>query len=289
MKLLVLITLLFTCCFVSTPSGAQEPVPATITTPDVEKIETETVKNNWPTFEAAFKDGVTSYESKKYPEARLAFSRALELNPESLNTLVNLGMTEFQLGEKGLAVALLRKAVEIDPNFSTSQAALQFILPQLDVKEIPHEIQWSETLRDSVIVTVSLNTYLGLTALFLFAAGWLWFQYIGRRKKALQEESAMPTFPLVATFALIGFLCFGFLTLYKTWDHQIPRGTVTTEKVAVLSAPDEKSPSLFDLYSGLEVIIHQTEGEWAQVTYPGALSGWIPKASVMPTSGKRLW
>ena len=127
MKLLVLIPLLFTCCFVSTPSGAQQANTPSITTPDVEKVDVETVKNKWPTFEAAFKDGVASYEAKQYQEARLAFGRALELNSESLNTLVNLGMTEFQLGEKGLAVALLRKAVTLDPNFSTSRAALDVL------------------------------------------------------------------------------------------------------------------------------------------------------------------
>lgn len=299
MKLLVLIPLLFTCCLLSTPEGsfalAQEPVvqeskvtdaPAKIET---EKSDADAIKNKWPTFEDAFKDGVTSYEAKKYPEARLAFSRALEFNSESLNTLVNLALAEFNLGEKGLAVALLRKAVDIDPNFSTSQAALNFILPQLDVKEIPHEIQWSETLRDSVLVPVSLNTYLGLTALFLFAAGWLGFQYIGRRKRALKEETALPGFPVVAALALVGFLSFGFLTVYKTWDHQVPRGTVVTQKIAVLSAPDAQSPALFDLYSGLEVIVHQTQGDWAQVTYPGALSGWIPKGAVFLTSGKKLW
>lgn len=283
MKLLVLISILFTCCLLSTPSGAQETVQ-----PKVEET-TPAAKTNWTSFEAAFKDGVTSYESKDYEKARLAFSRALEFNSESLNTLVNLGMTEFHLGEKGMAVALLRKAQDLDPDFSTTQSALGFILPQLDVKEIPHEIQWSETLRGSVITTVSLNTYLGLTALFLFASGWLGFQYIGRRKRALKEETALPGFPIVASIAIVGFLSFGFLTIYKTWDHQIPRGTVTVQKIAVLSAPDAKSPSLFDLYAGLEVIVRQSEGEWAQVTYPGALSGWIPKTSLMLTSGKKLW
>ena len=75
----------------------------------------------------------------------------------------------------------------------------------------------------------------------------------------------------------------------KLVDLQIPRGTVIADKTSVYSAPDEKSVALFDLYGGLEVILDSQKDSWVQVTYPGGLTGWIPKTSMLQTSGRKMW
>jgi hypothetical protein len=64
---------------------------------------------------------------------------------------------------------------------------------------------------------------------------------------------------------------------------------VVSEKTTVYSAPNDKSAALFDLFAGLEVVLDQSNDQWVQVTYPGALTGWIPKSSVFQTSGRGLW
>lgn len=242
-----------------------------------------------PDFEQSFQTGVAKYQEKKYDEARLSFEKALQQNPQSVQTLVNLALAQFQLGKKGEAVALLRKAHNLDPDFSTPQAALKFIVPQLDVKEIPHEIQLWETIRSRFIVPFSMTAFLALTALAFFSTGWLFTVYFGKRRKALKEDLSLPAFPTIPTVIAVIFVGVLTLTILKAWDYQVPRGTVILEKVTVLSAPIEKSPALFDLYSGLEVVLNNTEGDWVQVTYPGALTGWIPKNSVFQTSGRTLW
>lgn len=242
-----------------------------------------------PTFEAAFQTGVGQYQAKKYDEARLSFGQALERDPQSVQALTNLALAQFQLGKKGEAVALLRRAQNLDPDFSTPRAALNFILPQLDVKEIPHEIQLWETVRSTFVVPFSLTGFLALTAMTLFSAGWLFLQYAGKRRRALNEGRGRPPFPTIPTFIFLIFLAMSSLTVLKAVDHEIPRGTITAVKVPVLSAPAESGAALFEVYSGLEVILGTVSQDWVQVTYPGAMTGWIPKSTVLQTSGRGLW
>ncbi len=275
-----------TATSISAPAAPSPTATAeTVSTPPAQLADQQT----WPNFEKAFEAGVTNYQAKKYDEARLAFTQALEKDPLNVQALTNLALVQFQLGKKPWAVALLRKAQALKPDFSTPKASLEFILPQLDVKEIPHEIQMWESIRSSFIVPFTLNGYLGLTALCLFATGWLWLQYIGQRREAFRDEKSLPPFPLIPTLITIIFIGVLSLTLMKVIDQGIPRATIVNDKVTVFSAPNEQSVALFDLFGGLEVVLGQQNADWVQVTYPGALTGWVPKSSLFQTSGRSAW
>ncbi len=293
MKLRILKILILSvtfCCSWQTTSWAQETQePAAAAAPESSPKPPSAESQSWPSFEKAFQAGVANYQSQKFEDARLAFTQAVEKEPKSVQALTNLALVQFQLGQKAWAVALLRKAHNLDPNFSTPKAALDFILPQLDVKEIPHEIQLWETIRSSFVVPYSLTGFLGMTALSLFAFGWLILKYFGQRREAFREEKALPSYPLIATLIGLVFLASLTVTTLKIWDGEIPRGTVVAEKVTVYSAPSDKSVALFDLFGGLEIIMNTADSDWVQVTYPGALTGWIPKSSVFQTSGRQQW
>lgn len=269
-----------------------QPEPSS-TAVDAPAQDAEGSKNvevsTWPTFEKAFEAGIANYQAKKYDEARLAFSQALQKEPLNVQALTNLALVQFQLGQKAWAVALLRKAHNLDPDFSTPQAALKFILPQLDVKEIPHEIQMWETVRANFIVPFTMTGFLALTALCLFATGWLWLQYFGKRREAFRDEKPLPPFPTIPTIIALIFVAALSLTLMKAIDQGIPRATVITDKTTVYSAPNEQSVALFDLFGGLEVVLKQDNENWIQVTYPGASTGWVPKSSLFQTSGRTAW
>lgn len=253
----------------------------------------ETESQKAPNFEEAFKQGVELYQNKKFSESTERFRQALEFQPLNVSGLTNLAIAEFEAGHKPIAVALLRKALAIDPEFSTPEAALKFILSQLEVREIPHEIQLRETLRTQFLAPVSWSAYLSMTFIFLVSGGWLLIGYLGGRRRAIKNENPLPPFPSIGVIFLVGFLLTSFLSAAKFIDYQVPRGTIVADKITVMSAPDLKSVSLFDLYGGHEVILEKldssTKDEWVQVTYPGALSGWVPKSAVYPTSGKGLW
>jgi len=244
-------------------------------------------------FDEAFKAGISSYQSKNMPDAIKQFQQALEFQPNNVSALTNLALAQFEDGHKPIAVALLRRSLAIDPDFSTPEAALKFILPQLELREIPHEIQFRETLRTQFLAPIPWPAYLLMSLLFLLAGGWLILGYLGARRRAVKGELPLPPFPSVGVLFVIVFLVSSLLSAAKFVDYQIPRGTVISDKVTVRSAPDLNSVALFDLYGGHEVIIDKLDStskdQWVQVTYPGALSGWIPKESIYPTSGNGLW
>lgn len=237
-------------------------------------------------FQESFQAGVQFYQNKKFPEAKEAFQKALELEQNNLQAMTNLALSNFQIGEKGWALALLRKAQNIDPDFSTPNSALKFILPQLEVKEIPHEITTWETIRSRFIQPFSQASFVVLTAIFLFAAGWTLIQYFSAKQKAEAEEKPYPAFPFMGLIYSLGFLFLFFLMLGKFYDLSLTRGTVVANKVSVLTLPDEKAPMLFDLYAGLEVLVLKNEAGWSQVQYPGGMTGWVKENSIFITYGK---
>lgn len=236
-------------------------------------------------FSSLFNEGVKQYQAKEFEKAAESFSKSLELDPHNATALTNLALVQFQLKQKGLAIALFRRALEVNPELPTARAGLKFAISQLEIKEVPHKIETYENLRTKVLQPVPLLVYQVLTALLLFAAGWILINYWSHRKKAIAEEKAFPQFPYIGVLLALGFVVsLGLLSL-KLYDQTIQRGTIITEKVSLQAAPGENQVPVLDLYAGFEVIIHQTSGDWVQVTYPGSLTGWMPKASLYLTSG----
>lgn len=238
-----------------------------------------------PSFQSLFQDGIKYYQEKKFTEAKDIFQKAVDLNPKNVQAITNLGLTYFQIGEKGFALALMRKAHSLDPDFSTPISAIEFIQSQLTVKEIPHEINSWETLRTQFIQPFSQFAFVVLSALLLFAAGWTWIQFFSQRKKAETEEKPYPQIPLLGIIYSVCFTVLFTLMLAKFYDHFQVRGTVVAEKSPVLSLPNEKAPTLFELYSGLEVLVLKKETDWFQVRYPGGMIGWIKNNHLFITHG----
>ncbi len=240
-------------------------------------------------FDSAFQTGLKNYQEKHFDLSVSAFQKALELSPKNISTLTNLALAQFQNGQKGWSIALLRKALNFDPEDPTARAAYDFILPQLEVKEIPHELLWSETLHARVLSPFSLFWFSCLAALFIFSAGWSILTYIGKLKRSQLKETVPPSFSSLTIFFLLGAVVFLLLLGLKIVDQSQTRGTIVTkDKASVLSSPDEKAPSLFEVYPGFEVIVEKsvekTGSQWLQVNYPGGPTGWIPQSALLLTT-----
>lgn len=230
-----------------------------------------------------FKQGTQLYVAKDYTKAQESFTKALAQDPHNATILTNLALTEFQLDHKPLSVGLLRKALQTEPELPTAVAGLKFVLSQMQIREVPRQIETYETLRLNLLQPVPLTAYLVLSTLLFFAAGWLLLSYTGRRRRALLEEKALPGFPTIAALLTVGFVIFTGLLTLKIYDSSILRGTIIEEKIALQTAPGENQVAILDLFGGMEVIAHTIQGDWVQVTYPGSLTGWIKKSSLLLT------
>jgi tetratricopeptide (TPR) repeat protein len=271
------------------PSAESPPASAPTSAPETVHELAQGTSQVIKTPQESFQSGLLAYQNKNYQQAMTDFEESLKSSPSNAAALTNLGLAAFQLGKKAWAIAYFRKALALSPGLTTAQQGLDFALSQTDIKEIPHQIETYELVREKLLEPVSEFSYFWILAFLMFLFGWSLLQYLGRRKKALQEDTPAPTFPWISVVSGFFSVVFLMLGLMKVYDLQIPRATVVEEKVAAQSAPGENQLNLFDLYGGFEVIVRNHSGDWVQVTYPGALTGWIKKNSLYVTSGGSPW
>lgn len=274
---------------------------AVFATPGVEKVATEAPKEekitepspgisaNYQNFDSAFSDGVQKYQTKAYDKARLAFDKALEFEPDNVQALTNLALVQFQLGQKGWALALARKANFLMPNFSTPISAIKYFEKNIETREIPHNIEAFENFRSSVIAPISITNFLVFLAICFFATGWLWLDFMAQQKNLSRSTRSIFNMPALKIVATLAFIMATALTIVKFIDLNTSRATVVLDKVTVQSAPNQTSVQLLDLYAGLEVKIESIQNDWVQITYPGTPTGWVPKSSIFQTSGSFNW
>lgn len=239
-----------------------------------------------PNTPSEFQLGVQAYQKQDFKQAVESFTRALDEvkragGPQSATLLTNLGLAHFKLGNKGFALGYLRQALSFDPGLSTAHSALAFVLSQAQVKEIPHRLETYEAIRENFLEPVNISSYFFLSALFLFAGGWLIISFLGQRKRAMQQELSPPPLPIIGIVFLASFVVVMGLSFLKFWDSTQLRGTIVEAKVAVQAAPGENQAVLFELYEGLEVKVRRKQDGWVQISYPGGMTGWISEKAIL--------
>jgi tetratricopeptide (TPR) repeat protein len=235
--------------------------------------------------ESLFQAGVAAFQKADLATAREQLQKSLQAQPGSAPALYNLGLVEYEAKSTGLALALWRKALAVDPGYRPASLALHWATGKLEHPEIAHQTEVWETLRSNFLTATSLSIFLAFTAVLLLFSGWLILRYFGKRRRAVLDESPMPPTPWIAIALAFFFLLFASSSIAKLFDLDTKRATVLPPKVDVRSTPEISGVSLFELFEGLEVIVQQSSGDWVQVTYPGALTGWVPKSAIMITSG----
>ncbi len=204
----------------------------------------------------------------------------LSETPHDPALLTNAGIAAARLEQWGLAAGLLRDAVEVAPTENAPRQALDFVLAKLPVKEISHSAEFWETYRENVLSGVSLYWLALIGAPLVLLVGLLVLRFIADRRRALVDEEPMPRVGPAHVAAILLLVLHLGLLMTKVMDRGQPRGTIIETKIAAHSAPDSQSPSLFELFAGLEVLILRENEAWAQVRYPGGPTGWIPKSAL---------
>ena len=235
-----------------------------------------------------YQAGIQSFQKGELTKAQDLFLQALEKSPDNKFILYNLGLTDFQLEQRGRAVGAWRRALYIDPDFSLARQAYSFALRKMGPLHSGTSNSW-EAFRQDILSWLSLDRGLAVTALFLLIGGVFLIRYWARRRDSILHETPSPPVPYTGFVCAMIFLLAGAITLAKAYDNYFPRATITAKRVDVRSGPSPEDASLFELLEGHEVIINQAVREWAQVTYPGGLTGWVQRDSLFHSSGRKPW
>ncbi len=242
-----------------------------------------------------YQSALKLYQEQNFAEAEKQFHEFLLNEPDNKFALYNWGLASYKLGQKGKALAAWRRALNIDPDFMLPMRAMQFAQTEMPADAFSHDASGWENLRSSILNHAKLDRFFGLSVLLILFTGFLGVRYFGARHRALRDETPLPPFPTVfilLTACLMGSLV---LTGTKLIADSEPRATVIEAGLAVRSGPNLEDNSLFELIEGVEVILvrkmmpaqsETKEMGWAQITYPGGLTGWVPLNSIFQTSGR---
>jgi tetratricopeptide (TPR) repeat protein len=232
-------------------------------------------------FDELFQDGVKAFQAKDYANASTFFTQALDLQPANTTVLVNLALAEYQAGQKSASYAHYKKALHIDPYFTTAQQGLDFVKSQIQIHEIPHRIETYERMRESFIEPFSVALPLILSTVVFVAWGFRLVKYLSQKKRAFfAGEDAAPYGVLNILLSLFLVVSLSWVVFFK-FDSEIERGIVKNETVSLRTSPLATSPEILQLYGGLEVRILRKQDGWLQVEFPGATAGWVEPGSIV--------
>lgn len=236
--------------------------------------------------ENLFQKGLAAYQNKQFAEARDLFQKLLEQDVVSAPLLHNLALAQFQLQQAPLALALWRKALNLDPGFQPARAGRDFAEGKLQVRGFERD-RFREGLRRT-LEFISFYESLWVIALFLAVTGWLWIRFWAERRHALDEERPLPPFPTAAVFMSVLLLACCGLSVLKLQQALRVRATVVAAKAGARSLPTDDGVSLFELNGGAEVLVRRREGDWLQVQNSEGSSGWLRNDEVLVTSGRGM-
>ncbi len=232
-------------------------------------------------FNEVFQNGVSSFKAQEFEKASTFFTQALDLQPENTTVLVNLALAQYQAGQKTAAFAYYKKALHLDPSFSTAQQGLDFVKSQIQIREIPHRIETYEKLRSYFLEPFSVTLPLILSTVLFAAWGLKTLKHFGNRKRAYlagEDPSAYGIFNFILSFCLL--LSFLWVIFFK-FDSSLKRGIIKPEAVSVRTAPLLTAPEILQIFGGLEVRILRRQEGWLQIEYPGSVAGWVEPGSVV--------
>jgi tetratricopeptide (TPR) repeat protein len=225
--------------------------------------------------------GINAFQQGKFDEAKQIFSKLMADPSWRFAALYNLGNTAVRQRHLGEALGFYTRAMQINPHDKDTQDNFKFVLSNLGARRLTAPPSNFDIFRHQILDRFTFGEGLALTFLasLFFLFGLLHFV---KCKKV--DEATLPSTGLISSFILLVFL--SSLSTCKLVDSYIDRGTVILEHVDLRSGPNETNASMLEIAEGSEMRVHDVDHDWIQVSPDsGGLMGWIPKTSLMITSG----
>jgi len=235
-------------------------------------------------------EGINAYQQGQWDLAREKFSQLLGDKRWEFVGLYNLGNVATRQKHFGEALGYFRRALALKPQDKDTWFNYRFVL-----NNTPNQLALGRNLSNYEFIR---NEYLNrfsftqsLIVLFFASLFMLWnlYKYIRNYKFKGEEDKSLGVPPLLLIIWGILFLVSISSSTLKLIDTFTERGTIVVAKVDLRSGPSETNASMSELTEGLEVLVQSDEKDWKQVTHPNGLTGWVPKNSIMTTTGWGPW
>jgi tetratricopeptide (TPR) repeat protein len=236
-----------------------------------------------------FQSGIKLYQEGQFAKAMEVFSSLAPSEKDSPANLYNWGLAAYKADQKGLALGLWRRALDVEPSFFRAEAALEKASKEMSAESFRFaEGNFSE-LKYGKLRGLSLDSLLSIHFLLFAFAGWLLIKYGLARRESLKDEKPLPPFPYLGLlFGLMFIVTSLMVGLRFSLDFE-SRATVTSKVASLRTGPQESANELFQTIEGMEFIIERVESGWALVTRPNGMTGWIDTSKLIQTSGEKLW
>lgn len=208
------------------------------------------------------------YEAQEFDSAAAYYEKSVEAGANA-DVYYNLGNSYYRLKKIGLAILYYEKALKLAPNDSDILANIRFAnLNIIDRIPLPEQTLLTNLLQ-RLHTLLPLNTQLwvlfGLLSLvaILFSASLfvsynprLWLLYM-------------------CTLTLILVLSLGFSVGVKIYDNERTEYAIVLEKsVDAINEPNGTTV-IFTAHEGTKFRIRKRVDEWALVSLPNGVSGWV--------------
>ncbi|MBD3347056.1 MAG: tetratricopeptide repeat protein [Chitinivibrionales bacterium] len=211
------------------------------------------------------------YEQKNYDSAAVYYEKIIESGISNSDVYYNLGNAYFRLRQLGEAILYYEKAHKLSPGDPDITTNIKFATANIIDRAPEPERGFLETVLWRLHTALSLNVQLWLIfwilllLSILFALGLfvshnirLWIIYLSS---------------LLIIIALIT----GISTGYKIYQaEKVTYAIVLDRSVDALNQP-KGSKVLFTAHEGIKFHIRKELGDWALVSLPNGVSGWVEK------------
>lgn len=224
-----------------------------------------TVRAEGPSFD----DANRLYEQGKYREAVAGYEQVLASGTRSSALWFNLGNAHFKAGHVGDAIAAYRQAEQLAPRDADVRANLDFARRQVTGPTV--HANWLQR----TLTTFTTNEW----TLLAMIPVWAWFALMiaGQIRSAWRPVLRRWIWVSGAT----GLLACGALVFVLSQRFNVQTLVVNSRDTVVRLGPYEGSSSAFNAVDGAEFVLHDTKGDWIQISDGDKPLGWLKTNSVV--------
>lgn len=217
------------------------------------------------------------YEAGQFAEAAAAYQAIVDTGIEDGILYYNMGNAYFKTGDIGRAILNYRRAQRLLPRDSDVTDNLELARTQaqdrLDFKTNNGLVgsirrllvEWT-TLNEAATIALVLWVVLcGLVIAIIIT-------HRGRESRLLRYTIGVTGFMLVLALLAIGL---------RVLDvHGRAPAVIVAANIEVRSGPGSDYLTEFTLHAGAEIYVVEQRGDWARISLPGDLQGWVPNETV---------